>query len=89
VAAFVHLELGRGSLLVGGVDDAREHLREAIEAARKNSLPDIIASAEQVLGALEQNAVHVIKGGSMPAAADARRIAEQVVALPDMQVAVL
>ncbi|HEX6559443.1 MAG TPA: hypothetical protein VF021_08265 [Longimicrobiales bacterium] len=89
VFAFVHLELGRAAIAVGDADYAREHLRDAINTARKNGLHDIITSAENVLTALEQNATHLIKAGLRPAADGARRIAEQMEALPDLVVAVL
>lgn len=89
VYAFVHLELGRAAVISGDVDYAREHLHEAIDTARRSASNDTLAKAEQVLTALEQNAIHQITSARAAAADGARRIAEQMEALPDLAVAVL
>lgn len=86
VAAFVQLELGRASLLTHDLDIGREHLREAIATARRHSLGDILARAETALEALDDNILKpVVAPHTVPPAADAaRRIAEQLDALPDL-----
>lgn len=85
IAAFIHLELGRGCVITSDLDFAREHLRDAITGARRHTLSDILARAEEVLTALEQNStrdlVAVVGGGPTESA---RRIAEQLDALPDL-----
>ena len=88
VYAFVHLEIGRGGVIVGDVEDAREHLRAAITTASRHGFKDILNNAEDVLGAFEKNATrHLITAsGNGPAADAARRIAEQLEALPDLRV---
>lgn len=88
IAAFVQLELGRGCVLAGDSDYAREHLREAISVARRHNLLDILARAEEVLTAIEKNTTRdlVAVSASGPAQDAARRIAEQLDALPDLAV---
>jgi hypothetical protein len=85
IAALVHLELGRGCVMTNDTDFARDHLRDAITLARRYTLADILARAEEVLTALERNTtrdlVAVVGGGPTEAA---RRIAEQAEALPDL-----
>jgi tetratricopeptide (TPR) repeat protein len=85
IAAFVHLELGRGCVIASDLDFARDHLRDAISIARRHNLGDILARAEEVLTALEKNStrdlVAVVGGGPTDSA---RKIAEQLDALPDL-----
>lgn len=84
---FVHIELGRGCVIAEDVDDAREHLREAINTARRFNFNDLLASAEEVLSALEQNSKQQLLKIAGPAGIDAaRRIAEQLETLPDLAV---
>lgn len=86
VATYVHTELGRACMVAGDVDDAREHLRVAISLARQHSIADVLPRAGDVLTALEQNSIRelVCVPGAGPAADAARRIAEQVEALPEL-----
>jgi tetratricopeptide (TPR) repeat protein len=86
VAAFVQLELGRASMLTEDLEVAREHLREAIATARKHALGDILASAEAAFAALEANGSRAVVAQETvrPVADAARRIAEQLDALPDL-----
>ncbi|MGQ0561995.1 MAG: hypothetical protein ACT443_08995 [Gemmatimonadota bacterium] len=84
VAAFVHLELGRGCVIVKDMDFARDHLREAIAVARRHALAEILGRAEEVLTALEQNSAHLISASDNGVSEAARRIAEQAEALPDL-----
>jgi tetratricopeptide (TPR) repeat protein len=84
IAAFVHLELGRGCVIASDIDFARDHLRDAISIARRHGLSDILLRAEEVLTALEQNSTRdlvAVHGGPSEAA---RRIADQLDALPDL-----
>ena len=85
IAAFVHLELGRGCVMASDVDFARDHLRDALALARRYGLMDIIGRAEEVLTALEKNTTRDLVAivGSRPTDS-ARRIAEQLDALPDL-----
>lgn len=86
VAAFVQLEMGRGCVAVGDVDDARDHLREAITLARQHSIADVLPRAEDILSALERNTtkdlIAVLRSG--PEADAVRKIADQVEALPEL-----
>ena len=86
VAALVNLELGRGCVVAGDVDFARDHLRDAISLARRLSLADVLQQAEDVLTALEQNSTSDLVGiaASGPAADTVRKIADQVEALLDL-----
>lgn len=86
VAAFVQLELGRASVVTQDLDFAREHLREAIETARRHLLADILASAQAASEALENNNLKplVTLETVRPAADAARRIAAQLDTLPDL-----
>lgn len=86
--SFTHLEIGRGALMSGDVDDAREHLHAAIGAARRHNLKDLVAGVEEILTALEHDAIQelITSTGSGPAADAARRIAEQLDAIPDLPV---
>jgi hypothetical protein len=87
-AAFVQVELGRGCLVAQDIDGAREHLRAGIMLARRHSVTDMLARAGDVLAALEQNTVRDLVGarGNGPGADAARRIADQLEALPDLPV---
>lgn len=49
----LHLGLGAGSIVAGDVDDAREHLRQAIAAAREADLPLLLGRAGELLEVLE------------------------------------
>ncbi|HUP89730.1 MAG TPA: hypothetical protein VM100_10275 [Longimicrobiales bacterium] len=86
VFAFIHLELGRASMITRDVDFAREHLRLSLGAARKHHLSDIIARVEEVISALERNAAEQLIPSRAQAAEASRRIAEQFESLPDIPV---
>lgn len=85
IAAFVHLEFGRGCVIASDLDFAREHLRTTITIVRRHGFTDILERAEEVLTALEKDStrdlVAVVGGGPTDSA---RRIAEQLDALPDL-----
>lgn len=51
--SLLHLGLGRGCLVAADVDDAREHLRHAIAAAREADLPLLLQRAGELLEVLE------------------------------------
>lgn len=86
--SLLHLGLGRGCIVAGDVDDAREHLRQAITAAREADLPLLLHRAGELL--------EILEGGRRPpdsrpprppapasraiAATLARRIGSEVVA---------
>lgn len=77
---YIHLHIGRGCVLIGDVDDAREHLRKAIKLAEKHRYNEQLIRAEETLGLLEAAAEGVRPA---PAAlgrpgAVAVRIAEEV-----------
>ena len=78
--ALAELGLGRGSLLVDRVEDAREHLRSAIAAARDSDSADVLARAEELLTALEARAAVELDTAGSPTEAS-RRIAERVTGL--------
>jgi len=50
---YIHLHIGRGCVLIGDVDDAREHLRKAIKLAEKHRYNEQLIRAEETLGLLE------------------------------------
>lgn len=52
-STYIHLHIGRGCVLIGDVDDAREHLRKAIKLAEKNRYNEQLIRAEETLGLLE------------------------------------
>ena len=84
IAAFVHLELGRGCVIASDLDFARDHLRDAISIARRHGLSDILLRAEEVLTALEQNSTRDLVAVTGGPSETARRIADQLDALPDL-----
>lgn len=51
--ALLHLGLGRGCLVTGDTDDARDHLRQAIAAARDADLDALLHRADELLSGLE------------------------------------
>lgn len=71
--AHMHLDLGRGALLIGDVDSARDHLREAISSAERHGYTDILARAEDLLTDLEKGG-----GAATPAALQPTRPSEAV-----------
>ncbi len=79
LTGLVDLGLGRGSLLLDRVDDAREHLRAAIAAARDTGSEDLLGRAEELLRALEDRAEPEMEAATPSDAS--RRIAEQVASL--------
>jgi tetratricopeptide (TPR) repeat protein len=85
IAAYVHLELGRGCVMASDLDLARAHLSDAIAVARHSGLTDIMRRSDEVLTALEQNSTRdlVAITGAGPNES-ARRIAEQIEALPEL-----
>lgn len=85
IAAFVQLELGRGCIVVGDIDFARDHLREAISYARRHGIAEVPPAAEEVLSALEKDSTRdPLAAAVLPVADTARRIADQVEALPEL-----
>lgn len=85
IAAFVHLELGRGCIVAGDLDFAREHLRDAISFARRHGIAEVLPAAEEVLSALEKDSTRDLLAAAIGPVADAtRKIADQVEALPEL-----
>ncbi|MBI4545798.1 MAG: hypothetical protein HY703_11425 [Gemmatimonadetes bacterium] len=78
--AALHLELGRGCLLAGDADFARDHLRQALATARKHHFPDVLRRAEEMLPILEHAAAGIepARPTTTPPGTLARRIAAQV-----------
>lgn len=54
LGALLHLGLGRGCLIARDVDDAREHLRQAIASARDADLDALLNRADELLDVLER-----------------------------------
>jgi tetratricopeptide (TPR) repeat protein len=79
-SAAVHLSLGRGCFLVGDTDFARDHLREAIAAAKRHGDGELLGRAEELLTALEQAATEALSPQPHSASPGpvARRIAAEV-----------
>lgn len=81
IAAQVHLELGRGCLLVGDVDFARDHLRETIAIAKRHGFTELLLRAEEQLAQHESAATAAAARPSHERPGEvARRIAAQVAA---------
>lgn len=72
--ALLHLGLGRGCLIAGDVDHGREHLRQAISSARDADLDSLLASADELLNALERGQ-RLTSPGLRPASAGSRETA--------------
>lgn len=70
--AFMHLELGRGSLLVGDASQTREHLREAMALMKRDPRPRAAALASTLLDQLESAAGVEISMPDAPSAGSAR-----------------
>ena len=77
VAASVHIDLAYGSLLIGDLDFAREHLRSAIKIARLRNYAAMLERAEGILTALEQNTEVLLRPLQFSTEA-AQRIAAQI-----------
>lgn len=52
--SWMHLQLGRGSYLIGDVDATRNHLRTAIQLAQTHGYNEVLIRADELLEALEQ-----------------------------------
>jgi hypothetical protein len=76
VAASVHTDLAQSCVLIGDLDDAREHLRIAISLARRHNYAGLLDSAEGILTALEQNTEVLMQPRASSEAA--KRIAAQI-----------
>jgi tetratricopeptide (TPR) repeat protein len=77
--AMIDLGLGRGALMTGDADLARDHLRNAIGIARDIGDDRILARSEELLTALEEEDTGV-RTHPEPTG-DARRIAEEITTL--------
>jgi tetratricopeptide (TPR) repeat protein len=75
------LALGRGAMLIGDTDDAREHLRAAIASARDNAFEDTLPRAEELLQALEEESGVADRGIGTSPSSQSRTIAQRVQAL--------
>lgn len=75
--AMIHLGLGRGGLRVGDVDNAREHIREAITTARDVGAEDVLSRSEELLTILDRRAPWASSPTVSPSKC-ARRIAERI-----------
>jgi tetratricopeptide (TPR) repeat protein len=78
--ADVHLHLGRGCLILGSSDAARDHLREALALGKLHGRAALLAEAEDLLAALEAHADIAAAAPLVPGEV-ARRIAAEVEAL--------
>lgn len=76
IAASVHNDLAESCVLIGDLDDAREHLRIAIALARRHNYAGMLQRAEGILTALEKNSEILMMG--QPANETAQRIAAQI-----------
>ncbi|HUG40397.1 MAG TPA: hypothetical protein VMM12_07925 [Longimicrobiales bacterium] len=75
--ALLHLGLGRGCLVAGHVDHAREHLRQAIASARDGDMDTLLDPADALLHALEAGKpLPRVRPG--PASAASRALAEEI-----------
>ena len=77
--ALLHLGLGRGCLIVRDVDDARDHLRQAISSARDADLDLLLDRADEMLGILERGDPVSVPGPRL-ASAESRAIATELCA---------
>lgn len=75
--ALLHLGLGRGCLVAGHVDHAREHLRQAIASARDGDVDALLGPADGLLHALEAGE-RLSPARTRPASARSRALAEQI-----------
>lgn len=62
LTARLHLEFGRGCLLTGDTDFARDHLRDAIASAELHGHNELLIRAEELLTALEEASLEVAAG---------------------------
>lgn len=76
VAAIVNIDLAQSCVLIGDLDDAREHLRSAISLARRHAYAGLLRRAEGILTALEQNTEFLMQPGASTEAS--KRIAAQI-----------
>jgi hypothetical protein len=76
VAASVHTDLAQSCVLIGDLDDAREHLRNAIGLARRHNYAELLDRAEGILTALERNTEVLLQPRASSEAA--KRIAAQI-----------
>ena len=75
-AGSVHTDLAQSCVLIGDLDDAREHLRNAISLARRHNYVELLDRAEGILTALEQNTEVLLQ--PRPSSEAAKRIAAQI-----------
>lgn len=78
--AMVQLGLGRGGLLIGDLELARDHLREAIATARDVGAAEVLSRSEEMLAVLEERGRWSHSAVGLPTTG-ARRIAARVEAL--------
>lgn len=79
--AMAHLALGRGALMVDQIDDARDHVRQAVATARGAGLPDVMTRAEELLSGLERRVDSEIRSTRSTPTAGIRTIAERIESL--------
>lgn len=83
--ALMQLGLGRGSLLLGEIDDGRDHVRAAITTARDVGARAVLDRSEELLTVLESGQRLEAPATSRPSAA-ATEIGEQIHAVAAEQV---
>lgn len=81
LTSLLHLGIGRGCVLVGDDDDAREHLRQAIATARAAVLDTVLVRAEELLHALERGAGVRTSAQADPVSERGRRLARRTQSL--------
>ena len=85
--ALLNLGLGRGCLVAGEIDDGRDHLRQAISAARDADLDLLLHRAEELLAVLARGDALASKQRPRPAPEVVRRAAERIEQMIDGGVA--
>lgn len=88
-AAFLHLELGRASLVAGFADAARDHVRDGLAAAHGLGDPELLDDLNDLLTALERapSGLAAAKSSSASPGERAQRIAAEVGRLQEPAIA--
>jgi tetratricopeptide (TPR) repeat protein len=79
-AAVMHAGLGRGAMLVGDLDDARDHARAAVTGARAAGGAGA-GKAEALLTSIERATEHAMAAETLNPSASARAIARRIESL--------
>ncbi len=79
--ARVHLGLGRGAIMIDQIDDARDHVRQAMTLSRSAGLTEPLSQSEEILSGLERRVEREFRSPPATPTDGIRTVAERIESL--------